>query len=75
MTPQDFTIGDVVYLKSGGPPMTVEGLANPRKTLSARYSKEYVYSPTDVVSVFCVWFWDGTVHRGKFLKETLKHER
>jgi uncharacterized protein YodC (DUF2158 family) len=55
---QEFTIGDVVQLKSGGPKMTIEHIGN------------YAYTGREIKAK-CVWF-EGTKQKnGVFALETL----
>jgi uncharacterized protein YodC (DUF2158 family) len=54
----EFKIGDVVQLKSGGPKMTIENIGN------------YAFSGTKIMAN-CVWF-EGTKQKeGVFALETL----
>jgi uncharacterized protein YodC (DUF2158 family) len=55
---QDFQSGDVVMLRSGGPPMTVEALA-PVKELHTTIA-------------VCLWFDAGELHHEAFEFHTLK---
>jgi uncharacterized protein YodC (DUF2158 family) len=57
MGPKDLKCGDVVKLKSGGPPMTFEQMT-PRK------------DGTDACG--CVWFYDGELNRKSFHREALE---
>jgi uncharacterized protein YodC (DUF2158 family) len=55
---EDFKIGDVVQLKSGGPKMTVTSVG------TDHYSQEPVVS--------CVWFAENKESRGKFPPDALR---
>jgi uncharacterized protein YodC (DUF2158 family) len=54
-----FKLGDVVVLKSGGPPMTVAGLPSPLR----RVNEDHYH---------CVWFKGSTKDNGFFLPYILE---
>jgi uncharacterized protein YodC (DUF2158 family) len=54
--PTAFTVGQVVQLKSGGPPMTVTSID----------------SSGDHIKIDCTWFDGATIKTGSFLAEALQ---
>lgn len=56
---EEFKAGDVVFLKSGSPAMTVKAVVddNPRERV-----------------VVCNWFEDGKVQENEFYQEQLSHQ-
>jgi len=59
----EFHYGDIVVLKSGGPPMTVDIL--PGDQISS-------YSPETWTTYGCVWFRGAHMERGHFEEHLLK---
>ncbi|TDR89106.1 YodC family protein [Enterovirga rhinocerotis] len=59
MAKNSFNKGDVVVLKSGGPPMTVDKL--PGETFIRKVDSEY----------YCSWFKGATLNEGSFPEHVL----
>ncbi len=57
-----FKAGDLVQMKSGGPPMTVDGLPNQKKHDYQHKSGEY----------WCTWFKGATRDEGSFGEHLLQ---
>jgi uncharacterized protein YodC (DUF2158 family) len=61
MAKQEFRIGDIVYLKSGGPAMTVEDILT--------------RIPESDTRLRCTWFSGGEASDGEFNPLTLVREK
>jgi uncharacterized protein YodC (DUF2158 family) len=57
-----FKAGDMVQLKSGGPPMTVDGVPGDRKS---------TYSPDKRDDYLCIWFKGASREQGPFAEYLL----
>ena len=64
--PERFQDGDVVQLKSGGPPMTVQNVPNPSTILRQLREGESPSNDPDPDNVVCRWFYEGKCLQQEF---------
>jgi len=62
---EDFKVGDVVQLKSGGPKMTVNN-ADPSPT-----STDGIAIPSSPRTIYCQWFAGSKLESGSFKPESI----
>lgn len=70
----EFSVGDVVALKSGGPQMTVIEVSKPlggSGTIEMPASAAFYYEETRREPFVCQWFHEGKIHDARFTAASL----
>ncbi|WP_044213369.1 YodC family protein [Flammeovirga sp. OC4] len=68
----EFSKGDIVQLKSGGPKMTVKGIVGDSvQTLSRMENKAYKIHGVEEGTVICEWFLNNELKSGQFQPEMI----